>query len=671
MVKWLLPAQALFEKQGLRKRCPRFHRRGRIASLPPFRSAMQSAKGLAFHPFMRYNESNSNGVQAEKKAERRVFFKRMFQPILWLALALSVTLLALMLFLPGARLQTHTASEPLRFIGEYALEGSAQRYPLTDETDFSTAEHTQVTLYGHFDRAVAPNAQIIMRISNLRVTLRVNGRTVFAFGGDHPALVKSGGNVWTAFTSNGILPTDAVELQLANVYTNDVLSSYRDFFSGLSTGSEYAVYRTVFTAESYQFIVSLVLLLMGIAMLGLSIYARGLKLARAGDYLYLSGFTIASGIWMSINYRMISLILPYPAFYQTLEMLAMALMPVFLLRYASSLIRKPYQSLCLGVTFAVLLLSIVCIVLQFFGTIDLAELTGVFSLVDMAAIAAFVVCLLKSLRAPRDAETMSSILPLFILFSGALLNFANYFFSWHTSGLFYTVAFLLFAILEMIRLVRTLREGIHRNNEFIRLENELTQSRIAVMLSQIKPHFLFNALNSISALCLTDPIMADQAITSLANYLRGNIRSLEQSAPVPFEQELDHIKYYVRLEQLRYGDRLRVVYAVETTAFQVPTLSLQTLVENAIRHGVSPRPEGGLVVVQTERGDNCTYVRIIDDGVGFDPDMSSQNADSIGLANAKKRMEVMMNADFDIHSVPGKGTVISIRIPDAPGKEKA
>ncbi|NCB31896.1 MAG: hypothetical protein EOM66_10880 [Clostridia bacterium] len=162
--------------------------------------------------------------------------------------------------------------------------------------------------------------------------------------------------------------------------------------------------------------------------------------------------------------------------------------------------------------------------------------------------------------------------------------------------------------------------------------------------------------------------MADQAITSLSNYLRGNIRSLEQSTPVPFEQELNHIKYYVRLEQLRYGDKLRVVYAIDHTDFEVPTLSLQTLVENAIRHGVSPKPEGGLVVVQTEKGEHCSIVRIIDNGVGFDPDMQSHNADSIGLANARKRMEAMMNAHFDVQSIPGQGTTITITIPDSKRK---
>lgn len=600
-----------------------------------------------------------------------VLFKRAFQPLVWFSLGLSALLLGFALFSPGARLVENTVSEPLRFIGEYVLSDSPQRLPFQTGTELSADKLTSVTLYGHFDREVKPNTQIVMRISNLHVQLLVNGETVFTYGDAHPSFVHSGGNVWTSFTSTGVLPADAVELRLSNSYANEVLSSFDDFFTNLSTGSEYPVYRNALFGQGSHLLIGVIVFLLGLAMLCVSFYAQVLKLSRAHDYVYLSAFVIASGIWMCINYRFISLIIPYPTFYQTLEMLCMALMPVFLMRYMITLVAARQRRLCSIVIYGVLLVAMAAILFQLLGMVDLAMLTGLFSLIDMVGIAFFTVCLILSFRHPGDAETRAAILPMFILFIGAALNIANYFFTWRTNGLFYSLAFLLFAFLEMFRLVHALRDSVRRNSEYARLENELIQSRIAVMLSQIKPHFLYNALNSISALCLTDPLMADQAITSLSNYLRGNIRSLEQSAPVPFEQELDHIKYYVRLEQLRYGEKLRVVYAINTIDFQVPTLSLQTLVENAIRHGVSPRPEGGLVVVQTERGDGCTVVRIIDNGVGFDPDMRSQNADSIGLVNAKKRMEVMMNAVFDIQSIPGKGTTIVIRIPDAQRKGKA
>ena len=349
----------------------------------------------------------------------------------------------------------------------------------------------------------------------------------------------------------------------------------------------------------------------------------------------------------------------------------MAFMPVFLMAYMLPLTGQRQRPFCFAVILLELAVAFIGMLLQLFRVTDLPAFTGYFAIADVVGIAVYALCLSKTLLRHPEKETRSAILPLFVLFIGALLNLANFFFGWRTNGMFYSAAFLGFSLWEMVRLVYLFREYVRRSREYARLENELTQSRIAVMLSQIKPHFLFNALNSISALCLTDPLMADQAITSLSNYLRGNIRSLEQNSPIPFEQELDHIKYHVRLEQLRYGEKLRVVYAIHTTDFQVPTLSLQTLVENAIRHGVSPKPEGGLVVVETEHGDHCTFVRIIDNGVGFDMDLRSQNADSIGLANAKKRMEVMMNAEFTIQSTPGKGTNITIRIPDAPERMKA
>ena len=596
--------------------------------------------------------------------------RRAFQPLLWLALALSSALLVLSLLGPNARLEAYTSASPLRLSGVYTVDGSAEQHSFAADTRIPVAADRQLVVSGHFDRDVLPNTQIVMRICNLAVSLRVNGQEVFAYGQVKPAFGSGGGNVWMSFTTQGIATADHVELTLTSVYGSASRSSFDEFFDRLAAGSEYPVFREAVVSQAIPLMAGILILLLGSAMMGVSFYARALALARSRDYPYLSAFVIVSGVWMCINYQYASLLIPYPAFIQLLEMVCMLWMPVFLMRYMVSLAPAAHRTVCRWTVLAVLVVAIFGLALQLAGTVDLAALTGVFALVDVAAIAVFAVCLSRGFK-PRTSEAMVAVAPLFILFIGALLNAANYFLAWQTGGLFFSLALLLYSLLELLRLLRSLRDSIRRSREYARLENELTQSRIAVMLSQIKPHFLFNALNSISALCLTDPIMADQAITSLSNYLRGNIRSLEQSAPVPFEQELNHIKYYVRLEQLRYGDKLRVVYAIGTTDFMVPTLSLQTLLENAIRHGVSPRPEGGLVVVQTERMEGGNLVRIIDDGVGFDPDMQSRNADSIGLANAKKRMEAMVGAVFEIHSVPGKGTAVDIRIPDAPGKEQA
>jgi signal transduction histidine kinase len=592
---------------------------------------------------------------------------RVFGALLVGTLALAVLLLGRTLLSDGARQPAFTACVPLTLAGAYTLDGAAERLPFDSRTPPESQGYQRLTVYGHVSPAVAANTQVVMRIPNLRVTLAVNGRIVFSWGDVRPAFMQSGGDVWTAFTSTGIRESDAVVLTLESLYPGPTLSSFRRFFDSLATGSEHMAFQAALSGQIINIVASAGIMLLGLIMLGMSLYARALRLRRAADYVFLSAFVFASGVWTGINYEFISLIVPYPAFTLTLEMLCMALLPVFLLRYLRALLAARYARVGTAALYGVLAAALVGVLLQTFGLIDLSLLTGAFVLVDVLAITALTYSLIRTIRTHCEPEVRREVMPLFILFGGTLLNFASYLFHWRTQGLFYALAFLLFSAFETLRLLQTLRETLRRNSEYMKLENELTQSRIAVMLSQIKPHFLFNALNAISALCLTDPIMADQAITSLSNYLRGNIRSLEQRAPVPFEQELDHIKYYVRLEQLRYGEKLRVVYAINTVDFQVPTLSLQTLVENAIRHGVSPKPEGGLVVVNTERGEGEAIVRIIDNGVGFDPDMQSPNADSIGLANAKKRMESMMGATFIIHSKPGKGTTVEIHMPDLKG----
>ena len=593
---------------------------------------------------------------------------RLFRVLLPGALALGAALLALTVFSPGARLPDATACAPLTLTGEYTLGDSQTRLPFDGRSPVSAAALTTLTVYGHFDRDVPAHEQVVMRIPNLRVALWVNGAEVFTYGERRLPFLKTEGHAWAAFASAGISTADTVELRLQNVYANDTLCSFDAFFASLASGSEYRAYQAALRESGWGLALAAIIMLLGLMMLCVSVYGLALHVARAAEYAYLSAFVLASGLWTGIDYRAVSLLAPYPAFWQTLEMLCMAFLPVFLMRYIRPLL-LPGRCRAAGTVamYGALLLAVLGTTLQLLGVVDLPELTVVFVASDTAGIAVVTVCLIAALAKHAAPDTRSEAWPLFILFGGSLLNFANYLFSWQTGGLFYALAFLAFSLLEMLRLVGMLRLAIRRNSEYARLENELTQSRIAVMLSQIKPHFLFNALNAISALCLTDPIMADQAITSLSNYLRGNIRSLEQTEPVPFERELDHIKYYVRLEQLRYGDKLRVVYAIGAVDFTVPTLSLQTLVENAIRHGVSPKPEGGLVVVQTEREPSCAVVRIIDNGVGFDPDMQSRNADSIGLANAKKRMEAMMGATLQIKSLPGKGTTITIRIPDAKG----
>lgn len=192
-------------------------------------------------------------------------------------------------------------------------------------------------------------------------------------------------------------------------------------------------------------------------------------------------------------------------------------------------------------------------------------------------------------------------------------------------------------------------------------EAALTQTRIAAMVSQIQPHFIFNALSAIVRLC--DNSDASKALTTFAEYLRGNMDALSRKEPVPFQWELKHIKKYLWLEQLRFGNKLKVVYEIQTDAFDLPVLSVQPLVENAVRHGVTKRIEGGTVTIRTEENESSYRIIVADDGVGFDVRLlSEQDQSHVGIENAKRRIEMLSAGTVQIHSMPGCGTTAVIDI---------
>lgn len=195
-------------------------------------------------------------------------------------------------------------------------------------------------------------------------------------------------------------------------------------------------------------------------------------------------------------------------------------------------------------------------------------------------------------------------------------------------------------------------------------ENQLTQSRISVMLSQIQTHFLYNSLNSIYYLCEKDPVAAQKAIGEFSDYLRGNLDSIKRTAPVTFEQELRHIQIYLSLEKMRFDDDLNVVYDIEVTSFLLPTLTVQPLVENAVKYGVGKAEHGGTVTLRTRELPDCFEIEVTDDGVGYIPDkLKDDGRTHIGIENVRQRIEAICHGTLEIKGEKGIGTTAVIRLP--------
>lgn len=189
--------------------------------------------------------------------------------------------------------------------------------------------------------------------------------------------------------------------------------------------------------------------------------------------------------------------------------------------------------------------------------------------------------------------------------------------------------------------------------------------RAQIMLSQIKPHFLYNVLNMVEELCNTSPETAKAAIGKFSRYLRENMNSIDKAGAIPFRKELDHTKLYVEIEQLRFEDALTVRYDIACTDFSIPALTLEPLVENAIRHGVRKNPGGrGTVVISTSETPAHFAVSVTDDGPGFDPaNPPTDEKSHVGLQNVRERLEQVCGGRLDIRSAPVRGTAATIILP--------
>lgn len=229
-----------------------------------------------------------------------------------------------------------------------------------------------------------------------------------------------------------------------------------------------------------------------------------------------------------------------------------------------------------------------------------------------------------------------------------------------------TTASLLFIfIAHEIEISKMLRE---KQELLYQKEKEESNRRYELLHSQIEPHFLFNSLSSICAMC-EDP-NAVEVLQNFAKYLRRNMEAIDCDDNIPFSKEIEHVQAYLSIELLRFEERLNVVFDVEESDFILPPLALETLVENAVKHGISMKRTGGTIritskLIESEVGKYYAVV-VEDDGVGFDlEEVKSDGKSHIGIWNVKQRLEERCGGQLIIESEKGKGTKVTLLLPES------
>ena len=229
----------------------------------------------------------------------------------------------------------------------------------------------------------------------------------------------------------------------------------------------------------------------------------------------------------------------------------------------------------------------------------------------------------------------------------------------------FTVFFIgaMVAVLKVIpNSINALAKAKELETEKIVLNAQLTESRVSTMMSQIRPHFIYNTLGSIEQLCNIDPGKAGELVHNFAKYLRGNFGELDNPKPILMSQEMEHVHHYISIENVRFPD-MTFSFEMNSDDFHIPALTVQPIVENAIKHGLMKLQKGGTIRVVSY--ETCTHycVLVEDDGVGFDTDVLLDERKHVGIRNIRGRLKAMVNGTIEIESTQGVGTKVVITIP--------
>ena len=199
--------------------------------------------------------------------------------------------------------------------------------------------------------------------------------------------------------------------------------------------------------------------------------------------------------------------------------------------------------------------------------------------------------------------------------------------------------------------------------QYMRQQREIAHQRASIMVLQMRPHFIFNTMMSIYYLCAQDSKKAQQVTLDFTSYLRKNFSAIASENTIPFANELEHTRAYLAVEQVQFEDSLFVEYDTPHTRFRVPPLTLQPIVENAVKHGMDPDSAPLRICIRTRETDAGHVITVEDNGPGFAQTNMDESEPHIALANIQQRLEIMCGGTLTVMPREGGGTVVKITLP--------
>ena len=563
---------------------------------------------------------------------------------------------------------------PLSFEGEYSFDGGESWQMLTAESDLSTNQG-DLLLRGHFDEEVFPGGILYLYRDHFGISVKVNGELRYLSVQSEILMMGDAGKKYRADIcgrdwmqigfEDGLLSTDAVEIHLQKMHDYIDRDAYRNLLNSCYIGPiDTMIVEAYLQPHATPWLIfGGFLLLVAVMMLGATVAAMffqtsmtqnlsklGFLLLFAGGYFLLDTVTVS--FWSETQV--------FNAYARQICMMLAVYWMGLVMRDMLTGLRHRIAKAALGIS---LVLNAALILPSFTGAWAIYDTLPVWA----AGQVVFTVVLLGAFVGEmwkRGRNNWLDLCSCVLLLVALLPDMAGVGSSMYSHGTCTKAAFALLFVIHGFRALKRLLIDYQGARRAKKLEKELEDSRIAIMLSQMQPHFIHNILNVIYYLCGKNPAAAQAAVSKFSDHLRNNLEALAQKELITFRKELDHIQTYLELEQIRFGEELSVIYDIEEDSFLLPVLSVQPLVENAVKHGIAKKRGGGVVTISSRQTEKAYQITVTDTGVGFDVDRYMEDGKvHVGLVNVRQRLASRMNATVDINSVHGNGTTVTVSIP--------
>ena len=601
---------------------------------------------------------------------------------IFISLCISLLAIVLCTFVYTGRQYGSQAMNALylsaEFQGEYKVaDGNFQPYV---KGEHIPANKGDVTLKGHFQLFVPTTGEVV-GIADEGVVLAFYFNHI---GGE----VSEGGEEFRPFDAESVLigedlcgkmyigyeckGAEEITIRLKNPHKFGNPGAIDDFLNNLSTYGGTAFERDTLNRGSADRILGIAFILFAFMILGTTIFSMLIHI-KGSKNLWLAGFGIFSaGIYFLFKAHGVMFFSEIIKFNTRMVIGSMMLYMLCVTAFIAGMFEDKFRKLSNSLTILALFSNLAIMLSPSVSDVKFYDTLPVW--VSVQSVICIVMSVLLAIRIAKDdkKEKMLSAFAMLPMIS-FIIDVAGITFGLSTRVIVSEIVFILVFIVSVIVLLKVVPQNLNAairarelEAEKLILKAELTESRIATMISQIQPHFIYNTLGTIEQLCITEPKEASKLVRNFSLYLRGNFSELDNAKPIRFSQEMNHVKHYTDIEQVRFPD-MTIQYDLRSVEFLLPALSVQPLVENAIKHGLMGLEEGGIVTISAYETDDSYIVEVTDDGVGFDMSVGYDETKHVGIKNIRGRIEAMCSGTLTIESEIGKGTKATIRIPKEAG----